>query len=112
MQDNYTEPEELLSDESFLSWYFKTGEGKDNAWNEWAEGHPERKALIQQAVELLKETILTEEPLLPGQQQLAETTLLHRLDELSPVGKISPMFYAATSPKKMPVKRSGVWIAA
>ena len=60
MLDNYREPEELLSDESFLAWYFKTGEGKDIIWEQWMAANPDGRELVQQAVELLNMTRLPE----------------------------------------------------
>lgn len=81
MSDNFSEPEDLLSDESFLAWYFKTGKADDSKWDQWMAGNPERTLLVKQAVDLLQVTLLRESPVPTEQVQKAETRLLDRLVE-------------------------------
>ncbi|SRR5260221_6475999 len=82
MAKNYNELEDLLSDESFLAWYFKTPGGERQPWDRWMSGHPERARLIQQAVSFLDATRL-HEPALPLQQiATAEEKLFNRIDIL------------------------------
>jgi transmembrane sensor len=81
MPDNFSEPEDLLSDESFLAWYFKTGKADDSTWDQWMAGNPERTLLVKQAVDLLQVTLLREPPVPMEQVQKAEARLLDRLVE-------------------------------
>jgi len=58
MLDNYLEPEDLLSDPSFLSW--RTGEDAGDKWEDWMTDRPDRKLLVQKAVALLEAARLPE----------------------------------------------------
>ena len=60
MQEHYSQPEELLADDSFLNWYFKTGGGEGSAWDEWIAADAGNKELAFRAVELLELTRLRE----------------------------------------------------
>ena len=95
MLDNYREPEELLSDESFLAWYFKTGEGQDVVWEHWMAAHPGRRDLVQQAVELLNTTRLPEKEVPARQIDQAEAALLQKI-----------------GPRTVPLYKDRRWIAA
>jgi len=67
MLEHYSQPEELLADDSFLNWYFKTGEGEAGAWEEWMAAGAENRALALRAVELLELTRLPEREI-PAEQ--------------------------------------------
>jgi ferric-dicitrate binding protein FerR (iron transport regulator) len=82
MSDNYREPEDLLSDESFLAWYFKTGEGQDMVWEQWMAANPDSRALVQQAVEILNTTRLPEKEVPASQVDRAESALLQKIGPL------------------------------
>jgi transmembrane sensor len=60
MREHYSQPEELLADDSFLNWYFKTGGGEDSVWDEWIAADAGNKELAFRAVELLELTRLRE----------------------------------------------------
>jgi ferric-dicitrate binding protein FerR (iron transport regulator) len=80
MLDNYREPEELLSDESFLAWYFKTGEGQAMAWEHWMAANPGSSDLIQQAVAILDTTRILPDTQVPAPQiDRAEAALLQKI---------------------------------
>jgi hypothetical protein len=56
MKDNrFQTIEELLSDESFLAWYFKTDEKKVMQWNEIIDTDVFYRELAEKAVSLLNE---------------------------------------------------------
>ncbi|HEY4062028.1 MAG TPA: FecR domain-containing protein [Puia sp.] len=82
MPANYTEPEDLLSDESFLSWYFKTGKPGEDTWESWMSGHPDREQLVQQAITLLQATRQPEKPIPAHQLAAAESALFKKIDAL------------------------------
>lgn len=81
MSNNYNELEDLLSDESFLAWYFKMPGGEQQQWDHWMSSHPERARLIQQAVSLLDATRLHESALPLQQIATAEEKLFNRIDK-------------------------------
>ncbi len=90
MSENYKEPEDLLSDESFLSWFFKTGVEKNAFWDEWVAGHPDHEKLAEQAIGILKMTVSAEMPIRAGQRQKAEDALFRKLNALPLVEEAAP----------------------
>ena len=101
MSANYTHPEDLLSDESFLTWYFKRGKGEaiPFSWDEWMAGNADRTQLVQQAILLLDQTVIAESPLPSGQLETAEKALFARLD-------------AAPAPRATSLYKYGRWMIA
>jgi len=82
MAKNFNEPEDLLSDESFLAWYFKMPGKEQEQWDSWMSSHPEQAQLIQQAISLLEATRLQELPLPLQQIAAAEKRLFSQIDTL------------------------------
>jgi ferric-dicitrate binding protein FerR (iron transport regulator) len=82
MVDNYREPEDFLSDDSFLTWYFKTGPEQEKAWDLWISANPDRKELVQQAVELLNATLVPEKEVPLQQVRKAEDSLMQKIKAL------------------------------
>ena len=84
MSKDYREPEDFLSDESFLSWYFGSGRNAgsfaDNTWDRWMSEDPNRKQLVDRAVALLEETRIREKELPAAQVEQAELALLQQID--------------------------------
>jgi ferric-dicitrate binding protein FerR (iron transport regulator) len=71
--------EELLSDESFLSWYFKTDPQAEQAWNNRIASDPVQKKLVEEAVLLLQNVVIKEQPVDVQRIKLAETRLIHAI---------------------------------
>lgn len=82
MSEHYREAEEILSDEAFLSWYFKTGDGRDKDWLDWMSQHPESEELVRQAVEILNTSRLPERHVTAGQLKVAEERLMTEIEVL------------------------------
>src|ERR1700754_836555 len=82
MAKNFNEPEDLLSDESFLAWYFKTPGKEQQEWDSWMSGHPEQTQLVQQAISLLEATRLEEIPVPLQQIATAEERLFDRIERM------------------------------
>src|ERR1700750_799241 len=79
MAKNFNEPEDLLSDESFLAWYFKMPGKEQQEWDSWMSGHPEQTQLVQQAISLLEATRLEELPVPLQQIATAEKRLFDQI---------------------------------
>jgi ferric-dicitrate binding protein FerR (iron transport regulator) len=115
MLDQYSQPEDLLADESFLHWYFKTGGEKDRAWEEWITGHQE---LVRQAVELLEATRLPERNLPHEQIDRAADRLLAGIGRLQTdvrqqdIDENNDGTGAAKSARILPLGGAVRWIAA
>jgi transmembrane sensor len=111
MTKDYREPEDLLSDESFLTWYFESGQGEaekengpqgeaaqeDGAWDHWIGENPDRKELVDRAIALLDSTRMQEKPVSAIRLQQAEEALLKRIDDRTAV---------------IPFYRNWRWVAA
>jgi ferric-dicitrate binding protein FerR (iron transport regulator) len=82
MFKNYAQPEDLLSDDTFLSWYFKTDPDDIQKWEKWIAENPGEQVLVQQAIELLKGVQLTEKELTGSQVTAAEHRLFQKIQEL------------------------------
>lgn len=82
MLDNYSEPEELLSDESFISWYFKVVPDQDHKWELWMAAHPGQRELVRQAIEILNTTLIPEPKVPEPQRQRAEAALMKKITAL------------------------------
>jgi ferric-dicitrate binding protein FerR (iron transport regulator) len=99
MLKDYREPEDLLLDESFLSWYFSRDRQADPEWTRWMQESPGREQLVREAVLLLESTLVRERELPASQVQRAEADLLQRI-----------------ATEELPAARSGLsrwrWMAA
>jgi transmembrane sensor len=116
MKKEFNEPEDFLSDESFLSWYFGAGRESDGVWESWVSGDPARREILQQAVALLEATRVREMPLPAVQVQNAEAALLQRIGmtERPETAKAQPEVggRGIFRGKKSPPKIHWRWMAA
>jgi ferric-dicitrate binding protein FerR (iron transport regulator) len=101
MLEHYSQPEDLLADESFLNWYFKTGEGGDGAWEKWMAADSRNKELMLQAVALLDLTRLQEKKIPVERIVRASDRLLAEISERE----------AANSSRRLPFYGNRRWIA-
>lgn len=71
--------EDLISDDSFLAWYFKTDPQAVDYWNHRMASDPSQRRLVEEAVQLLQRITIKEEPvdaqrLKMAQERLANAT--------------------------------------
>ena len=91
--------EELLSDESFLAWYFKTDPLATEKWNNSIAHNPAQRKLVDEAVQLLQTITVKEQPVDVQRQKNAENRLINatvNIDDdqgLAPVVAIKPRKY-------------------
>jgi transmembrane sensor len=109
MSKEFREPEDFLSDESFLSWYFGARREGDDVWESWMAGDPDRQELVNRAVALLDATRVREPSLPAVQVQLAEAALLQRIEAL---GRPEPGRDEPAKDKVKPFKIHWQWMAA
>jgi transmembrane sensor len=95
MPKDYRDLEDLLSDESFLSWYFGSGREGSGRWDQWLAGDPGRQEIVTRAVALLDSTHLREKGVSPLEIQLAEAALLRKINLLEAKGRFNWRWIAA-----------------
>lgn len=95
--------EELLSDESFVAWYFKTDARAVETWNKRLAVDPAQKKLADEAVQLLQSLRLKEQAVDAHRLQIAEQKLRKSLADQSPNG---------VAAKRISMRSRMVWWAA
>src|SRR5687767_3229220 len=86
--------EELISDESFLSWYFKTDPQAEAAWNNRIANNPKQRKLVEDAVQLLQNVVVKEQPVDVQRLKLAEWKLIQTIgsaEAAEPAAKVVSM---------------------
>jgi transmembrane sensor len=95
MSKDYRDPEDFLSDESFLSWYFGSGREGGGFWDLWVAGDPGRQELVTRAVTMLDSTRLREKGVSPSELRLAEARMLRRINTVEVKGRFNWRWIAA-----------------
>jgi ferric-dicitrate binding protein FerR (iron transport regulator) len=67
--------EELLSEDSFLAWYFKTDPEAVEKWNNRIANDPEQRKLVNEAVQLLQHITIKEQSVDAQRLKIAEARL-------------------------------------
>jgi transmembrane sensor len=60
MERIFQSAEEILTDELFQAWYFKTDPEKSKQWEEWLSQHPEQQEMVDGAVICMQDIIIQE----------------------------------------------------
>ncbi|WP_207514504.1 FecR family protein [Longitalea luteola] len=76
MDVSYNTVEELLSDERFLAWYFRTDPQAVEQWNSRIANDPVQKKLVEEAVQLLQAITVKEPSVNEQRMQWAEQRIL------------------------------------
>ena len=73
MRENY-QPEDFVTDESFINYYFKLNKEDEIFWEKWLIAHPQNNKLAEAAKEILQNLSLT----LPEQEYKAELAKIRK----------------------------------
>jgi len=79
MINEYTQPEDFLTDESFLAWHYRSNPSDIALWEEWMAADGQRKNIVRRAVELLESLKVNEKQLTLQQVDAAETMLMKNI---------------------------------
>lgn len=79
MAKEFLEVEDILADESFLSWYQRKPGALSRAWEQWMEAHPEKLNLVDKAVQFLQ-SMPADRPTLKHETEAAWDRLNSSLD--------------------------------
>ena len=80
MEKNFKEAEDLLTNESFLSWYFKTNNEDVESWETFIRENPDKTETIEEAARLLELIRLTDIPLPSLEMEAGENRLLKSIN--------------------------------
>jgi ferric-dicitrate binding protein FerR (iron transport regulator) len=97
MQVNYEKSEEFISDESFVSWCYKTDEKNVALWDTWLQLNPGKRSIVEEATQLLTLISQKEKPVSQKQLSEAEQQLLLAIH---------------SEDKVVNIKRNRVWYVA
>lgn len=81
MVKNFQNVEEIIADEAFQAWYYRTNPIGVETWEKWMEANPGQLELVKQATEWMKELKVNESPVSAEQSADAYEKLTLRLDE-------------------------------
>lgn len=79
MNKNFNNAEELIADDSFLSWHFKTGSNCIAQWDEWIAANPQKTEIVNEAVILLQQLQVHEKPVSNNQLEAAQERLMNAI---------------------------------
>ena len=76
----YMKPEDLLLDESFLAWYYRSDEQHWSRWEQLRDADPELRRDMDEAVRILQTLMAEQATVGPTQQEIARERLMERID--------------------------------
>lgn len=99
MRETYNNPEELISDESFVSWFNRTDAANYADWEQWIAAHPDKQEMVNHAVAILNLIRFQDTPVSSEQIKEAEAKLRLTINNSQPAKIIS-------------IKKRRIWYAA
>ena len=102
MQMNFNQAEDFISDDSFVSWVYKTDEKHIAQWEMWIAGNPDKKVLAEEAATLLQHLRINESPVSAEQLAAAQARLNNAIDAGG----------ENISARVIGIKRRKIWYAA
>lgn len=79
MEKNFQSVEEVLTDEVFQAWYFKTDAAKAQAWEQWLEQHPSQQQLVNEAAACMQAIVIREHQVPSTQVEASGQRLMNSL---------------------------------
>ena len=76
MDRNFSNIEDIIADERFQAWYFRTDGKNRSDWEAWMAGNPQQAALVAEAKEYLDQLVIAEQSLPEAQLVNAEQRLM------------------------------------
>lgn len=115
MSKKYIGVEDLLLDETFLSWYFRTDDHCIQQWETWMDADPQHRARARQAVSFLRSLTLQEKEISAESITQSESLLLARIREAGQ--RVAPSAQdggpvAVIPPVRHPFSSRRWWVAA
>ena len=99
MNKDYNQLEDFISDDSFLSWVYKTNETNTAIWEAWLANNPGKQALAEEAATIVLQIRLTEASVSNEQLNAAEARLKNAIEAAK----------QASPAKVVPMRRRKIW---
>src|SRR5205814_2893069 len=94
MENFFISVENILTDESFLSWFYHPTPEKDQEWNNWLAAHPDQKPLIDEALAILSVLNIKEHHVPSSAVETAwqhlDVSISNSNNEKTPIFQINP----------------------
>lgn len=103
MDKNFSNIEEIIADEQFLAWYFRSEDAGRQQWEQWMAANPHQASLVAEAKDYLDQLVIKEEAVPEAQVSNAERKLMTSIDEWEAANATSPFS------EKTPVRRMARW---
>lgn len=79
MQTVFNQAEDFISNDSFVSWVYKTDEKAIAQWDLWIAANPDKQAIVAEAVTILQHLHITESPVSDQQIAAAQARLTYTI---------------------------------
>src|SRR5215211_6275316 len=86
MEKFFQSVEEVLTDELFQAWYFKTDAQKAADWEQWLKQHPSQQQLANEAVACMQSIVIREHEIPATQVEASGQRLMNSLSNASTPG--------------------------
>jgi ferric-dicitrate binding protein FerR (iron transport regulator) len=73
--------EDVVADESFLSWYYRESEERIHEWESWLSENPDQQPLVQEAIDFMDQVSLKEMPVSVAETEQKLAALHERINE-------------------------------
>jgi transmembrane sensor len=91
MEKIFQSVEEVLTDELFQAWYFKTDPEKSAAWEQWINQNPSQQELVSKAIACMQDIVIKEQEIPTAQVDAAGQRLMNNLTTTqAPVVEMRP----------------------
>ena len=101
MIENFTNPEDIAADESFIAWYKGANSLQSADWEGWMASAEGRRGLVNQAIAIVESVFVNEKKISAADIELAHTKTLAELKKAK-----------AVSGKMVSMKMRTRWVAA
>ena len=108
MEKIFQSVEEVLTDELFQAWYFKTDAQKAADWEQWLKQHPSQQELANEAVACMQSIVIREHEIPATQVEASGQRLMNSLSKASTPGIETPVIDMNNRPRR----RNWWWSAA
>ena len=93
MDTDNIQPEDLVSDDTFIAWFRQSDPAHIQYWNNWIAAHPASTASVEEAVRLLRLLEMEEVPTAAGHTRMAAGRLMAAVNAAgNPAIKVIPLY--------------------